>query len=242
MRLAPAILLVAAFATIVPRASADLMFATDARSEHEIARMHAHAARVMEFRVDDFPHREAHRIHGFQIHERTLAAERRAEDIAFRQAALSGHMMGYLLQRRALDPVRFDFFHPRLGMLLARESQILGGLENCIPHQGLLVETPLHRALHRRHDLNPARFDHFHPILGALLEEDDRLHALSGCPPMPQSLGPPGQGATGSAGGSSGTTGGGGMHPTPEPATVTLAGIAGITLLAYHVRIGRGKR
>ncbi len=62
-----------------------------------------------------------------------------------------------LFSRRALNPTRFDFYHPRLGPLLNAATT------------GILPSRPLFLNLAARRALNPMRFDLVHPHLGPLL-------------------------------------------------------------------------
>jgi len=90
-----------------------------------------------------------------------------------------------LLARRALNPARFDFYHPELGKFLARDEQLRMACAMGIPAlNGLIAPTAYHRYLEFRRSLNPARFDFYHPILGVILAEDERLR-MTPCPPMP---------------------------------------------------------
>jgi hypothetical protein len=47
-------------------------------------------------------------------------------------------------------------------------------------HGDALPATPIWRALERRHDLNPARFDHWHPNLGIMIERMEQHDADDG--------------------------------------------------------------
>lgn len=97
-----------------------------------------------------------------------------------------------LLAQRALNPARFDFYHGSLGPILQDAAQIRAASGvNCTPVNGLLPPSPYFNDLRYRRSLNPNRFDYYHPILGALLAEDERLRNLPPCPPQPGTVTPP---------------------------------------------------
>ena len=90
--------------------------------------------------------------------------------------------LAILHARRDLNAARFDRYHPRLGVLLARDDRLRAAQGvNCLSLNGLLPDNAHYRYLHQRRNLNPARFDRYHPALGALLAEDDLLRAGDGC-------------------------------------------------------------
>ena len=143
--------------------------------------------------------------------------------------------LAYLHARRDVNPARFDHFHPTLGPLLARDDRLRAGQsQDCGTMNGLLPSTPLSRYLHHRRNLNPTRFDRFHPSLGAILAEDDNLRSNKGCvatqllPPPVTVPPPPGTPAPG-------PPIGGGPPPVravPEPGSLTLVslGLAGVLM------------
>jgi len=99
--------------------------------------------------------------------------------------------LGYLHARRNLDPQRFDHFHPRLGMRLALDDRLRAGqAQDCRPMSGLLPDTARTRYLQHRRSINPTRFDHYHPQLGAVLAEDQLLRSGQGCV-SPELISPP---------------------------------------------------
>ena len=152
-----------------------------------------------------------------------------------------------LLARRALNPARFDAFHPKLGQLLSRDERLRAGGANCGPLNGLISNIPYHKYLLWRRSLDPNRFDRYHPILGAILAEDQRLRALP-CPPSGVSPGTtsPGVGAPaggGSGGGPGGGGPGGGDTPSvPEPSTFVLTLLGSAAILARGMRGRRSTR
>src|SRR5262249_50627198 len=86
--------------------------------------------------------------------------------------------LAYLLWRRSLNPARFDFYHPGLGPLLAKEAGARAAtsqIQTCPPLNGILPNTPFVNYLLWRRSLNPARFDFYHPRLGPLLALDQFL-------------------------------------------------------------------
>ena len=113
----------------------------------------------------------------------------------------------YLQARRNLAPGRFDRYHPWLGRILRRDDQLRAALaQNCQPVNGLVPNTRYWRYIRYRRSLAPARFDYYHPALGAIVVEDQRLRSGVLCPPAmniptdvamnppqaPQGLNPPG--------------------------------------------------
>ncbi|MBX6313333.1 MAG: hypothetical protein IRY99_10530 [Isosphaeraceae bacterium] len=106
-----------------------------------------------------------------------------------RQYNGSPYTIESLLARRALNPARFDHYHPQLGQILKRDL-LLRAICRPGQHLRLLPDTPHTRYLKWRRSLNPQRFDHYHPVLGPILAEDDRL--LAGpCPLSPEQILPP---------------------------------------------------
>ncbi len=165
--------------------------------------------------------------------------------------------LAYLLARYDVDPVRFDHFHPKLGPYLAMDERLRAAIsQGCMGMGGLFANTPLTRYLHYRRDLNPKRFDHYHPALGALLAEDDRLRAImAGCvageliPPTitaPQDTTAIGTPSPSAATGGGGITPSGGFVPSavPEPGSLTLLIVgsvaAGSSRLTRWARSRRG--
>jgi hypothetical protein len=137
--------------------------------------------------------------------------------------------LAYLLARHDLNPVRFDHYHPHLGPILELDERLRASQSQvCGATMGILPNTAHNRYLEFRRSLNPARFDLYHPTIGALLVENDRLKSAMVCP-TPAALPP----ASGTGGGETapgtpsagGGTGGGPIGPVvsvPEPATITL--------------------
>ncbi|MDE2506314.1 MAG: hypothetical protein KGM43_03795, partial [Planctomycetota bacterium] len=116
---------------------------------------------------------------------------------------------------------------------------------NCIPFNGLVPTNAYYNYLRFRRSLDPARFDHYHRNLGALLAEDSRVRALlAACATNPN---PP---PAGEGGGSGGSNGGGSSGPpppptvsppaAPEPASVVIFVIAGVLLVGP--RLARRRR
>lgn len=144
-----------------------------------------------------------------------------------------------LLARRALNPTRFDYHHPNIGRLLARAETYRGMDSLCgTNNDGILSDTPYHRYLLWRRSLNPDRFDHYHPLLGVLLKEHQRIiDAGKVCPPDPD---PDPTGGGGDDGGDpGGNPGGGGVRPqevVPEPSSVVLLAVGMGAALAFGVR------
>lgn len=133
--------------------------------------------------------------------------------------------LAFLHARRALNPIRFDHYHPSLGPLLARDDRMKAAeSQNCLPMNGLLPDNSLTRYLQFRRGLNPVRFDFYHPSLGAILVEDHKLKSDVNCvggqlipPPIPP-IAPPGTPAPG-------PPVGGGPPPlraVPEPGSLAL--------------------
>lgn len=90
--------------------------------------------------------------------------------------------LAFLHARRALNPVRFDRNHQSLGAILANDDRMKAAQsQNCVPMNGLLPDNALTRYLQFRRSLNPTRFDRFHPTLGAILVEDQKIKAGVNC-------------------------------------------------------------
>lgn len=146
--------------------------------------------------------------------------------------------LAYLHNRRNLAPRRFDHYHPYLGALLARDDRLRAAMgTDCRPLNGLLPDNSRTRYLEMRRNLNPTRFDHYHPALGAILAENDKLKQGTGCvaaeliPPPSQVLPPPGTPAPG-------PPVGGGILPTrsiPEPGSMALVALGAAVLVGPAV-------
>jgi hypothetical protein len=197
---------------------------------------------------------------------RTLVAPRPQPRAAVPQAAAvhaqagptypgSPYTIEGLIAQRDLNPARFDRNHPHIGALLAQDERMRAALAAGLPVTGgLLPDTPLNRYLKFRRSLNPARFDTYHPILGPILGEDDRLRTLPR--PSPQELLPPpigsvagpspfqpapeGSGAVGGTNDHGGPAPNPNPNPIPEPPAVSLlllgAAAAAIPRLARRRR------
>ena len=133
--------------------------------------------------------------------------------------------LAYLHARRNLDPARFDHFHPHLGPMLAIDDRLrMAQSQVCRPLSGLVPNTALTRYLHFRRNLNPKRFDFYHPTQGAILAEDDLLRSGKGCV-SPELIPPPVVFKPPVGTPSPGPPIGGGPPPirvVPEPASLTL--------------------
>lgn len=159
-----------------------------------------------------------------------------------RTASTGSSALETMLARRALNPARFDFYNPVLGPLLSdvARARAASGTVTAAALNGLLPDTPYINYLRWRRSLNPARFDYYHPTLGPILREDERVRNLP--PPLDPEPGgvippggtpdpggnpnqpPPSGGGTTNPPGGGGTTnppGGGGTTPpgtwTPPP-------------------------
>lgn len=147
-----------------------------------------------------------------------------------------------LLARRALNPKRFDFYHPQLGRFLARAQNYreIGPICGNEP-LGIISDTPYHRYLLWRRSLNPDRFDFYHPLLGVILQEHKRIIDKGRvCPPRPPvPPKPPGPPKPPKPPG----PGGGTVSPqqvVPEPSSVVLLALGmGAALIFGVQRRGR---
>jgi hypothetical protein len=94
-------------------------------------------------------------------------------------------LLEMLLSRYSLDATRFARYHPTFAPVLARimaaRSSVSAGLGYS---GGIWDDTPLHNYLAWRWGLNPSRFDHYHPLIGATIEEDLRLRSPAALPPV----------------------------------------------------------
>lgn len=109
---------------------------------------------------------------------------RPAVQVELTAASAASPSIDGLLARRALNPARFDRNNPGLGKLLSRDLELRAIRDaGIMPTGGLLLSTPRNDYLRWRRSLNPARFDHYHPLLGLLLAEDERLRLP--LPPSP---------------------------------------------------------
>lgn len=111
----------------------------------------------------------------------------------------------------------------------AHAAGIFAGQKHEAEH-GTLPNTPMWRMLEYRHDLNPARFDHWHPNIGIILEHRDH-HAIVpphhwighmrgpslSCEPLPALPPPPQQGS----------------QTVPEPAASTMLAMAFVLVGAW---------
>jgi hypothetical protein len=98
----------------------------------------------------------------------------------------SNQFWEYMIYRHDLAPVRFDHYHPRFASLLDYAEYIRHLKESLCPPMTLLPNTPYWNYLRYRHDLNPARFDHYHPRLGHLLDLDLRYRQTHPCMEAPE--------------------------------------------------------
>lgn len=89
-----------------------------------------------------------------------------------------------------------------MGSILARpephftpaflHSELLFGERYAEHHGGLLPNTPFWRYLEDRSEIDPARFRHWHPVIGRLFADDPGLHPTAPVPPtQPQQILPP---------------------------------------------------
>jgi hypothetical protein len=140
--------------------------------------------------------------------------------------------LALLHARRDLNPARFDRYHPCLGPKLALDDRLRAAQSrDCRPTNGLVPDNAHWRYLNFRRDLNPARFDRYHPTLGAILAENDLLRTTQGCiagqivPPPGPFVPPPGVPSPGPP-----TVGPPAVRNVPEPGSLALLalGIAGV--------------
>lgn len=141
----------------------------------------------------------------------------------------------YLHQQRNLNPGRFDAAHPYLGPLLAKDDRLRAAQSQGIQNlNGLLPDNARTRYLNYRRSLNPARFDHYHPTLGALLVENENLRKNIGVvapeliPPQTIASVPGGAPASGPPVGGAPL----GTRTVPEPAGMALIILGSTFILA----------
>jgi hypothetical protein len=93
-------------------------------------------------------------------------------------------------------------------------------------HGGLLPNTPFWRYLEARSELDPARFRHWHPIVGRLISDDPGLHpTVPVLPTGPQQILPPPIGS----------------QSVPEPSGGMMLGLSMVALaLGLMIRRWRG--
>jgi hypothetical protein len=84
----------------------------------------------------------------------------------------------YVRARRALDPARFDTWHPRIGAIIEMELSGIPTTPTVLVSVNHHFDAPALRAIYNR---NPARFDAKSPILGALFQLET---PASGPPPI----------------------------------------------------------
>ena len=98
-----------------------------------------------------------------------------------------GVVMGsILIHPEPPHPLRFPagFLH----------RELLFGEHYAEHHGGFLPDTPFWRHLEMKHDLAPARFDFWHPIVGRWIERSEHMHRGTVPPPVviqPQQITPP---------------------------------------------------
>jgi hypothetical protein len=134
-------------------------------------------------------------------------------------------------------------FSPQLN---AREYHL--GKEFAAAHDGLLPSDNFWSYLRARHELNPTRFDHYHPHIAGMLDRDEYVRSHESQPILPVALGhptvaivpppvvippplkpsvpPPGGGSSG---------GGPGISSVPEPSTLVLLATALIAVALFHL-------
>lgn len=129
---------------------------------------------------------------------------------------------------RSQNPRLFDRLFPAVGRVVAADTQIrIAMAQGVTPTNGLLPNTPLYNYLEFRRSLEPGRFDYYHPVLGPILAENQRLQTQTNPTPLPGGILPPpigdeggGEspgGGGGQPGGGGGDHGGGGGGGTPDP-------------------------
>jgi hypothetical protein len=84
--------------------------------------------------------------------------------------------------RHDLAPGRFDAQHHRLAPLLDREAALRHGQDLAHAPNELLPNDSYWNYLRYRHDLDPHRFDHYHPHRGKRLNVDERYRRTHGTP------------------------------------------------------------
>ncbi len=93
---------------------------------------------------------------------------------------------------RNQNPVAFDRRYPDIGKILILDDRLRAAMAQCSGSlNGLLPATAANHYLHYRRSLDPARFDYFHPVLGAILAEDDALRTKTNPCPAPGEVIPP---------------------------------------------------
>lgn len=134
------------------------------------------------------------------------------------------------------NPAAFAAVAPKYAALFAQQARLAAGDYTNV--SGLLPTSPAWNYLRFRRSLDPARFDHYHPQIGPLLDVDQQVRHQLDNPPQPQVLNPPPS--------DTGNSGGGGTPPTnppstpplppsvPEPASVVLF-LTGLTVITWFV-------
>ena len=107
-----------------------------------------------------------------------------------------------LAVRRAVNPTRFDHYHPVLGSLINVEQLLKGpngssAATIALAEKLLLPDTKYYRYFETRRALDPTRFDTYHPLFGPLMAENQRVDNLLIAaqilnPPSPQAVPEPG--------------------------------------------------
>ena len=106
--------------------------------------------------------------------------------------------LNQLTTQRAINPTRFDHYHPVIGKLLNAQTllQSPNGATTAniaLAEKVLLPDTIYYRYFEARRALDPARFDTYHPLFGPLLAENQRVKNLLNAaevltPPSSQSV------------------------------------------------------